>query len=181
MNQLFDLSIESYFKNANLINITFYRCSIVIFSIITHCLMNQNKSYESPFNGFVLQAFNFAWLIFALFYLVKKNKFVPKIISVMNKTKKINHLKNMTYTSFWNTSKWNIFGILNGIILTYFFYLHDLNNTKYFTDTLVLIIIVIINIKLFQINGLNYGSVISSSIGILIFLVYLFFTSSVVG
>jgi magnesium-transporting ATPase (P-type) len=175
LNKLFDLSIESYNKNTKLINFTFYRCSTVIFVISAHYLMNFHENYQSPFNGFVLQGFNFAWTICALFYLIThKTNFA-------NKVNDFNILKKMEHSSYKFTSIWNLEGVFNGIFIVYLCNLYELQFTKNFNDILALLIIVIINTKFFEINGIGLKTVISFFVGIINFIIYLHYMQTLDG
>lgn len=175
LKQIFNLSIESYNKNSRLINFTFYRCSTVIFAIVIHYLMNYHDSYECPFNGFVLQAFNFAWTIFALLYtVIQKRKSKNKIRDFI----KMKTLENLSYKS---TSIWHICGILNGSFIIYFCHIYGINNIIYFNDILALFVIVSLNIKLLHINNFGIYAIICSMAGIINFLIYILYTGSFTG
>lgn len=169
LDKLFDLSIDSYQKNAELINFTFYRCSTVIYAIVMHCLINYHNTYTSPFNGFVLQAFNFAWTICGLIYIIIKKPI---------ETKSFLKIKNLVNTTFVHTSKWNIIGALNGISIICFCYHYQINRTEQFNNILALIVITLLNIKLASISRFSSYAQCCSIIGVVLFCCYLIYIQS---
>ncbi|XWV24704.1 phospholipid-transporting P-type ATPase [Tupanvirus deep ocean] len=177
LQNLFDLSIESYHKNANLINFTFLRCSTVIFAIVVHCLMNYHKTYESPFNGFVIQAFNFAWTFFGLIYLVLQNNNQY----VHHKNKNFQSSRLLLNTCYKCTSVWNIMGIMNGVVIVLLCYYYKIYLGEYFNDVLALFVIISLNIKLLFMAKIELNALISVFLGIINFLVYLLFTQKLFG
>ena len=165
---ILNLSIGSYHKNAKLINFTFYRCSTVIFAIVAHCLMNYHKNYESPFNGFVLQAFNFAWTLFPIIWLILQKYQVPLNYRKHNYT----IAKFLSLTSYKHTSYWNIAGILNGIIIVCLCYYYELNQIQYFNDVLALIIIFLLNIKMLFSSKIDIVMILVTALGVVNYLLY---------
>lgn len=93
--KLFDFSNECRKRNKNLINFTFYRCSVVVSVLFSYYFKN---NYISPFDGFVLTSFNNLWTFSTLYYIITNN---------------LNHYNGIHY--------WNIKGILLGIFLTELF------------------------------------------------------------
>ena len=169
LKKLFELSIESYHKNSSLINYIFYRCCTVTFAIMIYCLINFRKLYESPpFNGFVLQAFNFGWTIVGVAALIYQpnSKVAAKDYDIA---------KNLDHTCYRHTSVWNVLGILNGIALIYICYYYQIHKTNQFNDILALIVIYMLNVKLLSISKLNVTSLFACLMGIINFGLYLIF------
>jgi len=173
--KIFQLATECYHKNTGLINFTFYRSASVIFAIVAHCLINYHILYESPFNGFVLQAFNFAWAIAGIYYLVIYKK-IPQ-----DNTGYFKICQTSKYSCYKYTSVWNIMGIINGIVLVCIchYYLDSQNN--YFNDVLALFVILTINLQLYKINSYDRGAIIYCGIGILNFIIYLLMVQTFIG
>lgn len=146
LNEIFELGINSYHKNAYLINFTFYRCAVVVFTIAIHCLINYDKQYKSAFNGFVLQAFNFAWMIYGIIYLIIKKRNTSNWVSDFDISKR------MVYTSYKYTLIWNIMGIFDGIFIICISYFYGIDRSMYFDDILGFLVIVLLNYKLSYIN-----------------------------
>ena len=177
LSNLLDLNIDNYYKNSKLINFTFCRCSTVIFSLVTYCLLNYNNYVPSLFNGFVLQAFNFAWMLPGIGYYVLVNNNDNNTIY-----KKNDYYRNklMTYTSYTYTSFWNIAGIIAGITLTLInnSWFH---NNEYLSDISGFILISFLNIKLMANNKASLYGILLSLLGIVNFMIYMFFNGTLVG
>lgn len=172
---LFVTGIQSYHKNAKLINFTFYRCSTVIFIIALHCLINYKLAYESPFNGFVIQAFNFAWTIVLLFYSMIQN------VGNENDKTKFRAARNLSLTNTKHTSCWNICGIANGLIILSIINIFGLSNAEYFNDILALIVIVVLNSKLLLMGKVDALGTLAALIGVMAFIFYCIITNSLTG
>ncbi|QKF94201.1 P-type ATPase subfamily IV [Fadolivirus algeromassiliense] len=175
LSQLFDINIDSYYKNSKLINFTFLRCSSIIFSIVTHCLLNYTSFVPSLFNGFVLQAFNFAWTIPSTgFYTLKSN-----VIPDRDTYKKYDYFRNklLSLTSYEYTTLWNLAGIVIGIILTlinnYWFPDHT-----HFDDLCGLVLISFLNFKYAANNKPDLYGIPISSLGVVVFALYMVFNGS---
>lgn len=171
LSNLLDINIDAYYKNSKLINFTFLRCSATIFSIVTHCLINYDKNITSLFNGFVLQAFNFAWTILGTGY------YTLKFSNIEYKKNDYFRNKLLSLTSYEYTSLWNIGGVLCGIILTlinnYWF-----KNHEFFGDLCGLILITFLNIKFMVNNKLHLYGILSSITGIAAFILYMLVVGS---
>lgn len=170
--QFFDYNIDIYHKNSKLINFTFYRCSLVIFSIMTFYMLTFNQISESVFNGFVIQGFNFAWCLSSLAYGCFNSNLV--------KYNRLDYFTNkyLKLTSVFYTTLWNILGIFSGIILTllnYYFF----KDILFFNDLHAFVLIILLNIKLFFNNGINKYSFLCSSIGIINFIIYMIYMDTV--
>ncbi|XWV25945.1 magnesium-transporting ATPase [Tupanvirus soda lake] len=176
IQKLFKLSIDSYHKNANLINFTFLRCSTVIFAIVVHCLVNYNKAYESPFNGFVIQAFNFAWTFFGMMYMI-----LQKDDDHISHNNKIKYSQLLLRTCYGYTSSWNIMGIVNGIVMVSLCYYYRTSMEQYFNDILALFIIISLNIKLLFMAKLDSKIIATTLLGVINFFIYLLFTQNFYG
>lgn len=175
LSSLFDISIESYYKNSKIVNFTFYRCSCVIFSLMTYYLLNYDKTSLSLFNGFILQAFNFAWTLPIIAYVIfhKNNKMAYK-------NSDFNISKTVFLTSYENVTRWNISGIITGILLvlinSYWFKNYDI-----FSDLTALILIIILNIRYVSTlsGALNkLKGILFAFLGILNFIIYMIFVGS---
>lgn len=164
LTDVWNLSLNSYQKNSNLINFTFYRSAAVIFTLVTYCLINYNQVTNSLFNGFVLQAFNFAWLLFGLTYytLVDNKNTYDKVIK---------------YVSFPRTTLWNLSGIITGISLTLLNY-YWFNESDYIHDISGLVLIAVLNIKLFCNNIFDKWGLLTSIVGIGNFMLYMLYNGS---
>lgn len=171
LSDLFKISTICYHKNSNSINFTFYRCSMIIFSIVTHCLINYDRICEPIFNGFVLQAFNFAWCIYGFFYYIFQPLSVNSIISIKNAI-------NLTKTSYKCTSLWNLLGCLHGIILISMCYLFEINTSDCFYDFVSLIAIIKLNLVLLFSKKLDFVSCIMCILGIINFIFYLWYVQN---
>jgi phospholipid-translocating ATPase len=180
LNDIFKLGITSYFKNAHLANFTFYRCAVVAFAIAAHCLINYDKQYEPPFSGFVLQAFNFAWLICAIAYLIIREGDVSDMVVGFKAS------KNMAYTSYRYTTMQNVYGILDGIFIVGILHFYDIDKRDYFNDTLGLLVITLLNYKLLRIN-MKQSQIFDSIAllcclaGIIIFIIYSIYMGTILG
>ena len=174
LSNLLDLSISSYYKNSKLINFTFYRCSAVIFSLLTYCLLNYNNQSSSLFNGFVLQAFNFAWILPGMAYYI--------LVSDNNIYKKNDYYRNklLAYTSDTYTSLWNVAGIITGIVLTLINYLW-FNDNENLSDIYGLILISLLNIKMMVNNKVQLGGILLSLLGIVNFMIYTLFNKTFIN
>lgn len=161
LSQLFDFSINTNIKNTNFVNFSFYKCSAIIFTLLTYLLMNYKNDKMSLFGGFVLQGFNFAWLsIGSIYSLLASDK--ESFTTIEN---------NLTV---FNTSIWNVSGILTGIttLLLGFYYI----NSAYFADIIGLILITLLNIK--QLYKINKFTVISAILGVFNFILYTVYIGS---
>lgn len=168
IKHLFHLSIISYLKNSTLINLTFYRTTMVVFTIVLHCIINYDKEYQSPFTAFVLQAFNFAWTSCALVYLVLQKRKINPIQDFASQ--KISKYTNNQFTT--NTS---LSAAITAMILVYtIYYIYHPEN---YHNVLTLIIISVLNLKIFNSIPKDWVSLLACTIGIALYLIYLFFTS----
>lgn len=161
--KLFKIGMECYDKNTRLINSTFYRCSVVIFSIVAYCLLFPSVNYQSPYNGFVIQAFNFAWTIIPLCYLILR-RIEPNIDFA--------HLKRNANSSFVRTSISNIMGIMDGLMIVTIFYRHGFGIKGSFNDILALAVIIFINGRFSKQMNINGIEKIVSIFGIFLFIIY---------
>ena len=157
LGDLFDLSFLCYQINQKLINFTFYRCSTVFFALALFCIQNRY-----PLDGFVLQGFNFSWMIYGIFYGIMKNH-----------THHFNDAQTLRYTSYFYTSFCNIVGAITGLLISFIGY-------HYSDYQLGLMIISILNLQLLQINQINWKSILCCILGIFNFLVYVAYTDTLV-
>lgn len=174
LKQLLNISINQYNKNAQLINLTFLRASAIIMSIFTYCLIHYQQTV-SLFNGFVIQAFNFAWTIFGVGYYTLKQNYKQNYKQNGNQDYYQN--KYLVLTSYQNTSIWNGSGVIFGIVLTlmnhYWF-----SESKYFGDLCGLVLVCILNSKLVLNNDFDSIGLGMSMMGIINFMGYMFLTGS---
>lgn len=170
LRQLLDISLNHYSKNAQLINMTFFRVSIVILSILTYCLINYNQT-TSLFNGFVIQAFNFAWTLLGIGYYTLKFKYHT------HKSHEYYQNKYLTLTSYRNTSIWNIVGIVFGVLLTLMNY-YWFSDSQYFGDLCGFLLVSLLNIQLVIKNEIDYMGIIFSLVGIINFMIYMLYIGS---
>jgi magnesium-transporting ATPase (P-type) len=175
LSTLLDMSINTYYKNSHLINFVFYRCSAVIFSIVTYCLINY-KLNVSLFNGFVIQAFNFAWTILGLGYYVLNDDMIKRHYSVRDFYRN----KYMVFTSNEYTTIWNLAGILTGILYV-LISRKWLHHSQALHDIIGLLLISVMNIKLIQHHKKNMIGILLSSLGILNFMIYTLFAGTFVS
>lgn len=173
LEKLFDYSTQCYHKNAELINFTFYRCSMVIFTLLSFAVINifnNNENYMSPLDGFVIQGFNFAWtFIGSFYYIISKNKVDLqdfKDAAVISKT------------SYRETTVWNILGIINGILIILYFHYYNIFSLKNFNDLLALVIILMISVKTCNAGKNNIIGGIFSATGIFNYFIYMIYRDS---
>lgn len=164
LTKLFDISADTYKRNSTLINFTFYRCATVIFSLVTYCLLTQTNT--SLFDGFVIQAFNFAWNICGLVYFTIMQRNNSNLIDNFNAQKM--HNLNMSVTS-----KWNIGGIFTGIFTTLICYMCEYN----IHNSVPFLIITIMNVMLWFNTEHDIAGTMMSLIGSLLFVFYIFIKS----
>lgn len=160
---LFDLSLNCNYKNSNLINFTFYRCAMVTFALLTYCVINYNKS-DSLFNGFVLQAFNFAWLLFGLVYYTLVDN-------------KETHNKITNNISFSQTTIWTLSGLTLGIMLVLVNY-YWFSESEYLSDIIGFVLICILNIKIATTNDFDKWGILMALVGVLNFVIYMIYNGS---
>lgn len=173
LNDLLHCSINSYYKNSKLINLTFCRSTMITSAIATYSLINYNYPL---FNGFVLQAFNFAWLLPGLAYFTLYNDFFNKKYDKYQYYKQ----KYLYYTSQSYTIWWNIIGVVIGIVTIIFTnYIFDISNI-YINDFIGIVFILILNYLTFITNDNNNNlySLLSIFFGIFNFLFYMSYTGS---
>ena len=162
-----------YYKNTLLANFTFYRCIVVVLSLVTYHLINYNRPTISLYDGFVIQAFNFAWCIVPIIlYGIKKdyNKY-------NNKIKYIDSHKGV-FSQTRQTTRWNIIGFITSIINTCLTYQYFGYHEK-FNDILTLLMIMILNLKLLL--YIKDVQLITYFIGPILFLVYTLYKGSFLG
>lgn len=170
VQDIFNVCIDSYYKNSKMINYIFYRCSAIVTCIAVHCLVNYKTNSTSLFNGFVIQAFNFIWAFFGMAYYTLRQKNINYNKWDFYKT------KTMILTSYELTTTWTICGILTGIftmLISNYWFGHLA--TDMYTDTVGLIIITIINIKLIVSNKYDVIGYIASVFGVINYLIYMYF------
>ncbi len=141
---------------------------MVVFTFATYCLINYDKEYQSPFTAFVIQAFNFAWTIFGLIYLILQERNIKPISD-------FNVQKTMKYTSQQFTTKTSLSGAITAVILgciTYYLNHHSVN----YHNILALTLIFVLNYKLFNSFPKDVISLFACSTGIILFQFYLFFS-----
>ncbi|ARF11485.1 magnesium-transporting ATPase [Klosneuvirus KNV1] len=170
LKHLFDMSLKYYSKNAQLVNLTFLRASAVIMSIMTYSLIYYNQT-TSLFNGFVIQAFNFAWTILGVGYYTLKQRNLP------HQDQDYYQNKHLVLTNYKNTSIWNGAGIIFGIVLTLMNY-YWFRESKYFGDICGLMLVMILNGKLILNNKLDLWGIGLSLMGIVNFMGYMMYMGS---
>lgn len=172
LSQLFDQSFNSYYRNSKLINLIFYRCAAVIFSILTFSLINYNQTV-SLFNGFVIQAFNFAWIMPAIAYYT--------LSSDSKEYNKNDYLRNtlLTFTSDEYTNLWNFGGMATGILLVLLNYYWFSDNTA-LNDVIALSLICLINCKIVFNNKPKLYGVLLACFGVMLFVLYTLIVGSFV-
>jgi len=162
LSRLLDCSINCYNKNSKLINITFFRCSSVVLATVTYCLINHHAPYL--FSGFVLQAFNFCWIIFGLGYYALKNDYHMKYSkNDYLKAKLMSELNNE------NTTYFNIMGFTTGVLLVVVANRYVQNTVN---DLVAMILISIINFKMFRLYGFDLCGLLFCLVGIVNYLLY---------
>lgn len=163
ISQLFQISTISYLKNSTLINFTFYRTAIVVFAIAAYCLIHYDAEYRSPFNAFVLQAFNFAWTIFGLAYLIiQKRETKPRDFSIQ---------KSFHLTSNQYTTKASLRGAITGIVLvclSYYLFYFSVN----YHNILAIILILILNWEIFNLVPKDWISALACLAGVGLYIFY---------
>jgi magnesium-transporting ATPase (P-type) len=167
LREIINFSIDAYYKNSKIINFTFYRTALVMFSIFMYSLINY-QSNESLFNGFVIQAFNFAWTLPGIGYLIIKNN------CIKYKKKDFNNQQVMLFSKLEYTILWNISGAFVGILVTLLTY-QWFKDHKYMSDILGIVIIVLLNLKL-QSNKLDI--VLVNLLGVVFFVCYMSYIGS---
>jgi len=170
LTQLFDISLNYYSKNAQLVNLTFLRASAVIMSIVTYCLIYYNQT-TSLFNGFVIQAFNFAWTILGVGYYTLKQKNQP------HQNQDYYQNKHLALTSYKNTSIWNGAGVIFGVVLTLMNY-YWFREYRYFGDLCGLMLVLVLNSKLIINNKFDLWGIGLSLMGIVNFMGYMIYMGS---
>lgn len=170
LRQLLDMSLGYYAKNAQLINLTFLRASAIIMSIMTYSLIHYNQT-TSLFNGFVIQAFNFAWTILGVGYYTLKQNYQS------HQNQDYYQNKHLALTSYKNTSLWNGTGVVFGFVLTLMNY-YWFNESLYFSDLCGLILVIMLNGKLVMNNKVDIWGIGMSIMGILNFMSYMLYIGS---
>ena len=187
LSHLLALSSKCYVANSNLIIFTFYRAIAVIFSILTYCLLNYDKPTMSLYNGFVIQAFNFAWCIFGLFYftffpLEQRNARPPQGTSGIRQGISCSPLlsaQQLSLTSYSNLTRWNIRGILTGVLTTLICYYY-FSSSAVFSDITCFILITILNFKLYLLNttSIDFLGVLTTCLSVSTFILYMLYIGS---
>lgn len=173
LSDLFNISIDTYYRNSFLTNFIFYRCVSVVFSLVTFTLINYNKITTSLFGGFVLQAFNFAWTAPGTLYYVLKNNYKQIKYNKGDYYKsKLLTLVCDEYTTLWNIEGL-VFGLSN-LIITYYWF----GNSLYFEDIVAFFLILGLNIKIILKNRFDLLGIILTLTGVTNFLFYLWFKGS---
>lgn len=153
-----------YKKNALLVNYTFYRCTTVVISLVAFCMINYNLPTMSPFNGFVIQAFNFAWCTVPILY----NCFRLDDLTLKNELWDIS--TNQSHSNLKYTTLWNIEGIITGIFVTCVTF-WKYSNSENYNDLLALFLIIALNYKIIRISN-DYKLIFLSFVGPILYLIY---------
>ena len=175
LSKLLYISTNSYNRNSNLINITFYRCTMIAFATATFALLKYNDTHIALFNGLVLPAFNYAWCIPGLAYFTLIS---PPVIKYNNR--EYYKQKALVKTNYSYTSLWNIEGMLEGILIVLISY-WLFGNSLYYNDLVGLIIICILNIRLLFINKITLTGIAFSLVGVGNFILYMMYNGSFFG
>jgi magnesium-transporting ATPase (P-type) len=141
-------------KNCFLANYTFYRCVIVVFALVIYNLIKYNEPTVSIFDGFVIQAFNFAWCM------------LPIIYDVVNNNVNINNINTNTI----NTNLWMISGLSLSFIITVITYIRVAE--EYFNNILAFVIIIVLNVTSLLFIDINLNSVLLCFVGPMLYKFY---------
>lgn len=171
LTSLFKLSAELYQRNALLVNFTFYRCSFVAFAIFIHYILTQSNdkhAYVSPLDGFVLQAFNFAWLICPIAYVIVGN-YIPLENNIAYY---FNSARLLTMTCYRTTIRWNIAAVYGSFLIIVIYYYLDIVNSIHFNIILGLTTVSVLNIKVLSNTTISPITIAFSLIGMGLYCIY---------
>lgn len=157
---LYNIGIEHYIKNTILTNYVFYRCMVVVMILFFDNLLNYNDNIRSIFNGFVIKGFTLLWCVLNIIYfcITKRDE--------ITRTYTIKDCRQNIYSNIYQTTWWNITGIITALIVV-------LLTRSYHKNYIAMITIGLINLKLLlNIKNISIGDFIFSSLGILLFILY---------
>jgi magnesium-transporting ATPase (P-type) len=147
-----------HLKNGLLANYTFYRCVMIVISLMTFNLMSLGGETTALFDGFVIQAFNFAWCVLPIIWYcitVDTNGYSD------NCYQDAKHMKSAT-----NTNMWCLEGAAIGFLVTLLVGLVGNN-------VIGLLLILVLNAKLWSVVKDHNVAKWLLGVGPVLYLVYL--------